>query len=192
MKRGRLQRPLSGSRSSGWAHTKTSGLYRRLEALSVAYQAERSGLETDGLTHLVVRALCHCAISAVSGGWSAGATSQEMLRFTVDEVKITVQELAIEDGLEDAETWLNNRKVGWVLSRLRFKRAPRPGGKGSRMWQISLDELQGVASAYGVSFPHIPAGHGSNGPDEATAQKGGEYAQIAKWVTGPRGDGISQ
>ena len=47
-------------------------------------------------------------------------------------IPVAPQELTAEEGLEDTDTLLSNRKVGWVLSRLRLKRAPRPGGKGSR------------------------------------------------------------
>ena len=43
----------------------TNGLFERLEALSVAYQAERADLEMGDLTALVIRALCRYAVSVV-------------------------------------------------------------------------------------------------------------------------------
>jgi hypothetical protein len=153
-------------------------------------------LETDGLPRLVVRALCHCAvnaISAVSGGWGGALKTTAPLRFTVAEVMIAAQELAIGDGLGDAETLLTNRKVGRALSRLRLRKAPRAGGRGSRLWQISLGELQGVVSAYGVSFPHISDGNRVGEPKDASTQDGDDtYAQIAQWVKVRHGDGAFQ
>ena len=50
-----------------WLQDKgASRLFEKLDGLSQTYQKGRAELETPDLTSLVIQALCHCAVSAMS------------------------------------------------------------------------------------------------------------------------------
>ena len=70
---------------------------------------------------------------------------------------------------------ITDRRVGRVLGRMRLQKAPRPGGKGSRRWRVTLGDLQRWTAAYGLILPAPPAANGTNGADDTdgTAQHDG-------------------
>jgi len=51
---------------------------------------------------------------------------------------------------------------------MRFKQEPRPGGRGSRLWKVTLHELQHWTRAYSLPLPPelaSPESNGTNGTD---------------------------
>ena len=138
------------------------GLFDRMERLSWVYQRERSQLQTTDLTTLVIRGLCRCAISAISA-IKNGLHDEKFWVLTVAEITTSLKRIAEEDDLNrDAIT---NRKVGGVLSQMRFEKEPRPGGRGSRLWKVTLHELQHWTRAYSLPLPPELASLESNGTD---------------------------
>jgi hypothetical protein len=124
------------------------GLFTRLEALSWAYQQERRDLEATDLTALTVQALCHCAMRARC------AVKDDPSGFTVttSEIAGAILSMAADDELDPDS--VAPRRVGRVLSKMRLRQVPRPGGRGSRQWRVSHDELVRWAGAYGL--PALP------------------------------------
>jgi hypothetical protein len=120
-----------------------------MEALSQAYQVERPDLESADLQVLVIKALCHYATKATRATNKEGGAEYDC---TTADVKAEVVVVAAdeESGLNPES--LSTDRVGRVLGRMRFKKKPRPGGKGPRQWIIPLGDLQGWAKAYGISF----------------------------------------
>ena len=57
-----------------------------------------------------------------------------------------------EDGDPDRIT---DRRVGRILGRMRLEKVPRPGGKGSRRWRVTLGDLQRWTAAYGLILPAV-------------------------------------
>jgi len=145
------------------------GLFDRMEDLASTYQSERSQLQTTDLTTLVIRGLCRCAVSAISA--IKNTPHEKFWVLTVAEIATNIRQIAEEDDLDgDA---ISNRKVGGTLSRMRFKQEPRPGGRGSRLWKVTLHELQHWTCAYSLPLPpelgSLEA-NGTNGTDGTLAQ----------------------
>jgi hypothetical protein len=130
---------------------KETGLWERMEALSVDYQRERSGLESGDLSTLVIRALCFCAMGAIGAISANNGETPSHFTFTTEQI-VTVARVATErdDGDPDQIT---NRRIGRVLGRMRLEKVPRPGGKGSRRWRVALGDLERWTAAYGMSLP---------------------------------------
>jgi hypothetical protein len=127
------------------AETQGLGLWDRMEVLSVHYQQERGDLESGNLTALVIRALCGCAISATNG------ETPTCFNFTTAEIVLLARAIAqVSDRDPDPIT---NQRVGRVLGRMRFQKAPRPGGRGSRRWRVTLADLQRWTAAYALPLP---------------------------------------
>ena len=128
-----------------------TGLWERMEALSVAYQRERSGLETDDLTTLVIHAMCCCAVSAIRAvSANSGETPSEFV-FTTAQITAFVQ--TITQRNEGDPNYVTSRRIGRVLGQMRLEKAPRPGGKGSRRWRVTLGDLARWTAAYGLPLP---------------------------------------
>jgi len=130
---------------------KETGLWERMEALSVDYQRERSGLESGDLSTLVIRALCCCAMGAIGAISANNGETPSHFTFTTEQI-VTVARVATkrDDGDPDEIT---NRRIGRVLGRMRLEKMPRPGGKGSRRWRVALGDLERWTAAYGMSLP---------------------------------------
>jgi len=62
----------------------------------------------------------------------------------------------------------------------------RPAGLGlhlhSPRMRVFFDGCMAITAFIRVRYDTLLV----NSPDEATAQEGGEYAQLVRWVTGPR------
>ncbi len=128
-----------------------SGLWERMNALSVAYQSERPDLETSDLTALVIRALCHCATNATS------ATSGEIpahFDFKTAQVKEEAHAIAEEDDSYKPE-YVTSSRVGRALARMRLEKVPRPGGRGSRIWRVTPGDLERWTVTYGLKPPEF-------------------------------------
>jgi len=102
-----------------------TALWDRMETLSLRYQRERSDLETDDLTALVIHALCGCAIRAISAISAINTETPSHFVFTVQDILLFAQAVArMKDGDPDHIT---PRRVGRALGRMRLSRAPRSG-----------------------------------------------------------------
>lgn len=131
------------------------GLWDRLEQLSWDYQAERPQLETDDFPSLVLRALlelcANCARCASCANHMVYAGKVHWL-FTASQLVDLVYELAADELMLtlDKQTTV---KIGLTLRKMRLKKPPRSGGRGSRHWLVTLDELKRWATAYGIALP---------------------------------------
>jgi hypothetical protein len=128
-----------------------SGLWDRMEKLSVGYQEERGDMESGDLTVLVIRALCRVAgcdisdirdVSDIKGEGKTWTLKTSQITETAKEI---AEELELDVKLED----ITSRRIGRVLGKMRFKKA-RESGKGTRLWQVSPEELQGWICSQGL------------------------------------------
>jgi hypothetical protein len=142
----------------------TGGLFERMEALSQSYQEERTGLEAYDPTRLLIQALremfseCQDALSADSA----------VLEFDTSTLTQRINVLAVEaEVINEEEKFTNPKRVGRLLERLRFQKAPRTAKR--KRWKITLDELDSLLCCYGM----IPLQqHGTNGKNGNMAQEG--------------------
>ena len=151
-----------------------TGLWDRLHALSKRYQREKQDLEADNITALVVQALyCYyrtkSAISAVSAISAINMNSIDATQntpldsesqedsgsFVCTTEDITAYVLALVQLQNHDVENITERRVERTLGKMRFQKAPRPGGKGSRRWRVTLDELQRLTRAYSLDLPPI-------------------------------------
>jgi hypothetical protein len=128
-----------------WLQVKhgVEGIHDRIERLSKAYQEERSDLEDRDPIRVAIRgfgamARVHQHASAHEFEFATSELAEFMNNFA------KAQDLVAED-----KTFTNSRKVGWLLKRLRFRKAPN---KRTRYWKTSVPELMALARAYGMSL----------------------------------------
>jgi hypothetical protein len=147
-----------------------SGLSGRMQNLSVGYQKERTEFESSDLTRLVVSAVS--AILAVPAVLKPTPLATE-------QITTKARELAEEDETGvDPET-INNRRVGWVLKRLRLEKAGREEGKKGRQWLIDPKDVERWRSAYSIvdsEKRHPAPENGENGENGGTAEGEADYA----------------
>lgn len=154
------------------------GLWQRMENLSLAYQKERPEIETSDLTIWVIRAIRECADCANNAISSIAWRGKSILQISVADIKREVIKLLKEEDGEDAHTdWITSHRVGRALARLRLHQVPRAGGKGSRKWELTMDELDRLEETFALnSTPSNIIGtngiNGTNGtlPDIGTEE----------------------
>jgi hypothetical protein len=161
---------------AAWLESKgAEGLFGRMEALSLGYQDERQELENDDLTGLVLRGLVffvgelneQLARDYFRPAPAAGPVGAIGAIKAINAIKyryprhwdLTIETLVLltKKSASDQEADLNleqitSRKVGRILAKLRAARVPRPHGKGSRRWRVTLEELIKWTSVYGIPF----------------------------------------
>jgi len=132
-----------------------AGLWQRMEQLSWRYQSERSQLETDDFTTLVIRGLVDlCANCARCANCANHIECKENKHWLFSASQLT--ELIVDMAAEGVQISLDrqlNRKIGMALRKMRLKKPPRSGGRGSRLWIITLNELTRWSTGYGISLP---------------------------------------
>jgi len=107
---------------------------------------------------LVIQSLCYWAISAINPDNADNTdTDNEEIPLAREWILTTEQIAAFaraitktKDGEPDHVT---NRRVGRVLSRMRLEKVPRPSGRGSRRWRVTLGDLERWTAAYGMPLP---------------------------------------
>ena len=153
-------------RRDGWS------LWQRMENLALAYQRERPELEGGDLTTLVIQAI-RCSISSISSISSITWRGTSKFELTVTNIRNKAIELVKEEEGEDAHTdWITNRRIGRVLARLRLRQLPRKGSGGSRIWEITEDELQRLEKTFALCDPLQTNGaNGENGANGANLTK---------------------
>lgn len=93
--------------------------------LALRYQEEKRTLETDDLTSLIIRGLCHYATNATNNGgsphWAIKTT----------QVKEIVRDLVEE---EDIKTdFITNDRIGCKLGTMRLDNVARIGKEGGKL-----------------------------------------------------------
>jgi len=140
------------------------GLWKRMEQLSWKYHHEEQPfLQTGDLTHLVIDSLLSCAISANKAN---SAISTEWF-FPTSKITAKVIERADAEEADIDTNKITSKKVGRILSQLRFE-SKRPDGSKPRGWLITRDGLKRLCSSYGNQFPDVldtQKDNGTNGSD---------------------------
>jgi len=124
------------------------GLYERMQNLALDYQTQRAELEIADPTRIILESLCVCAVRAIRANRAI-----KSIKVTVSVVTDTVAAMIKDQELDIDPESLPARKVGLSLRRLRFTQTPRPGGKGSRQYEIHLQELTRLCESYKVQVP---------------------------------------
>jgi hypothetical protein len=135
-----------------------AGAFDRLEALSVAYQAERSDLEAADITVVVLKALLRlwqdrradapmCANDANCANCANDADRLIVASKTIREAAL---EILKEDESELSEGDVTTQKIGHVLHKRRIKKLKRERNRGANYWEVSQAALDAWARAYGL------------------------------------------
>jgi hypothetical protein len=126
-----------------------TGLFSRLEKLSLNYQDERGILEKADITRLAIIALREMAKSRGAAPWE----------FSTSELTEEINELAKEQDLvadetdgENGKTYTSSVRVGRLLERLRLER-PQSRNAQKRTWLISRAEVDKLCRTYGMMSP---------------------------------------
>jgi hypothetical protein len=159
-----------------------TGLFDRMEQLSVAYQAERSNLEANDPTRLLILALkemttrctdspCHDLDCSHSKYIALEST------FTTSDLKDAMNCMAQEHEIIGED--FTPQRVGRLLKGLRIEKAPRTAQH--KRWKVTRDRLMALEHAYGMTFegspvpsPMSPSPLGRNGTNGNMAQGSGD------------------
>ena len=125
------------------------GLWQRMDQLSMNYQRERVDLEPSDLTALVIRALVRIILGDVGDVSDVSDVSKVTLLETAQITEAVIQE-ARETEADIEPDYITSRRVGRVLSKMRFKKNDKNTAKG---WQIATSDLRRWAASYGVILP---------------------------------------
>jgi hypothetical protein len=122
-----------------------TGLFGRMEGLSVAYQAERGDYEDNSSTRVLFRALLDLTCGQAPG---------EPVELKPGDIAKRMNEIAdTEDLAEPDKPFTNARKVGWLLKRQRFRKGERTDQR--RTWKLDRGTVESAAQAHGVEVPGI-------------------------------------
>jgi hypothetical protein len=162
-----------------------SGLWQRMEALSVAYQSERTDLEASDLTVLVLLALAaSCADRADRADPSNCANpAGESVKWIVETSEITAaaKRIATETDSTLSADQIDSRRVGMTLNKMRIRRAPRMSGRGPRRWEVTLADLERGSLAYGLALPEkLCAKNAPTSPEVGAAGAVGAVGAVAE------------
>ncbi len=114
-----------------------TGLWERMEGLSMSYQNERAGLEFGDLQALVIQGLCQCAASAVCDTSDTSDVSDvetetpRVFFLKTSQVTDAIVQIAKEGELDVDPDRITSRKVGRALGKMRLEKA-REGGTALR------------------------------------------------------------
>lgn len=125
-------------------HHNIDGVYRRMVAISNAYQTERQRYEVEDLTALAI----HAAIQM------AAETEGTTFTFETRSLSNKINALAEEGALVGPNEKITNPwKTGKMVSRLRFTKAT--AGKNFKRWSVKKEKLAELAKNYGVISPEL-------------------------------------
>ena len=134
------------------------GLYSRMLTLCEKYQAERSDLEDDDPTRILILSLARMLV----------VSAQPQLVFSTGTLAQSMNEVAVENecpvqGVE----FTNAQKVGRLLKQLRFEKMPRTSR--SKQWRVSAAGLHAIARSHSMVLPGLS--NGINGTNGISAQE---------------------
>lgn len=147
---------------------RVESLHARLEELSRRYQKYRKEREEPTLSHLIVRAMCQCAVCDISQAGREHADARGVLVFSVQDVVANILQTAAEDEID--VTWFSGGpgravRVGIALNQLGVAKHGRTPGGGARLRIIPYAKLYDLAKRFQVpevdSLP--PLQHGTPG-----------------------------
>lgn len=138
-------------RGQGQDQAVIGGLWQRLEELSWLYQQEETADQQSGdLTLLILQGLCKLA--ANMSDIKDNRDIRTAWTFSTSQISEAVQFIAKNTEADIEIDSITSRKVGRLLGKLRLRKA-REAGKGTRQWQITLNELERWAAVYGINLP---------------------------------------
>ena len=138
-------------RSQGQEQLVIGGLWQRLEELSWLYQQEETAEQQSGdLTLLILQGLCKLA--ADKSDIKDNSDIRTAWTFSTSQISEAVQAIAENTEADIEMDSITSRKVGRLLGKLRLRKA-REAGKGTRQWQITLNELERWSAVYGIHLP---------------------------------------
>lgn len=131
-----------------------SGLYGRMERLSMRYQSDRQQLESCDLASLVIRALCKCLncdvvtlsdhCDVAEGDWH-----QKVFVLTAD-IESAARSIAEAEDLDiDTVFDIDRKTVGRTMRKLRFEHA-NEGGTHRKGWKVSRAEVARFVKSFGL------------------------------------------
>ena len=120
-----------------------TGLWERIENLSVAYQGERAEIESGDMTALVIRSLCRCIGADVSDVSDIADVRNKGLdwTFTTKFITETAKTIAEELELDINPEHITSRRLGKTLRKLRFRTAKK-GRTSERAWRVTASEIE--------------------------------------------------
>jgi hypothetical protein len=122
-----------------------AGLSGRMATLVEAYRTERGDLEVSDPVRVAVRALRGMVRAAEGAADWDGA-----LTFTPKDLAGAMNAAALEDDLSEPDKPLTNpKRVGWMLRRLRFRRAERD--EKNKRWAVTPADVAGLVRSYGLA-----------------------------------------
>lgn len=125
-----------------------SGLFDRMQALAMHYQAERNDIELPSPVRVAIAAL-----QSMMG-------ASPSIEFTPTELAAAMNTIAQAEEIDHAgDNYTNARKVGALLRRLRLDRAQRTSG--GKRWRATAGDLDALARAYGMPVPDTPPDPGT-------------------------------
>ncbi|MCL4872011.1 MAG: toprim domain-containing protein [Anaerolineae bacterium] len=141
-----------------------SGLWARMEQLSIDYQVERPNLELSDLTALTIRALGKAIVARLPQPCDMSdvcdmsdikriAGTGEFALLSSD-ITAYAHQVITEAELDLDTDKITARRIGRVLGKMRFA-SSRVAGKGTRGWRITLDELARWVTSYGLPLSEV-------------------------------------
>lgn len=129
-----------------------AGLAQRIEALSVAYQADRPDLEMGDLTALGIQGLVRCAVSAVR---PANAVQRDTSRVNITSIISNTRVQRVGCGSGSGHGPRERQCAARGTSARADARTRRTDHQGQG-WTVAVAELQRWTMAYGVNWPQEP------------------------------------
>ena len=130
-------------------------LLPRMMALSEAYQAERPNVETADLTGLVIRALGMVVGKVLRDEGDLGDLGDrgdlysKRYLFLTTLITQAAHSLIDSNEIDIDPQYITSRKVGTVLSKMRFNKARQPHS-GKKGWLVTLNEVIRWSNSYGL------------------------------------------
>src|SRR6185503_4200187 len=118
-----------------------SGLWNRMHALSISYQGESQELDSTSMTKLVIKALDEVFVEREVVMFSE-VSGEDGTRFVkTSQITEFAKGIVKDEELPIDEEFVTDKRIGWVLKRLRFEHG-REGGTGRARWKIRRVDVE--------------------------------------------------
>lgn len=129
-----------------------TGLFKRMNALSLTYQKERPDFESSDLTRLVISALCRCTGTSVSSVLSMASIKKgegaKCWTLKTKDITEAAKAVVVEDELDIDPERVTSRRLGRVLGRLRLGKDP---DTSKRAWLVKETDLARLHLSFGFA-----------------------------------------
>ena len=145
---------------AGWLDGQgVTGLWQRMEQLSMDYQAERPNLEVSDLTALVIQALGKVLGDNLhKQGFEEVEKGSDVYRQKVhiltSSITDAAQALIEEQELDFNADYVTSRRIGRALGKMRLSKQ-REAGTGKSGWLVSLSDLDRWCTSYGLDLGEL-------------------------------------